>query len=35
VLLAILEIVKAVARKSLAFQVLEINLLRRNVVQNA
>jgi len=35
VLFAILQIVKDVARKSVAFQVLAMNLLRRNVVQNA
>jgi hypothetical protein len=35
VLLSILEIVKDVLRKSVAFQVLAMNLLRRNVVQNA
>jgi hypothetical protein len=32
---AILEIVKDGKRKSVAFQVLSMNLLRRNVVQNA
>ena len=35
VLVAILQIVKDVVRKSVAFQVLAMNLLRRNVVQNA
>ena len=35
VLVAILQIVKDVRRKSVAFQVLAMNLLRRNVVQNA
>jgi len=35
VLIAILQIVKDVARKSVAFQVLAMNLLRLNVVQNA
>jgi hypothetical protein len=35
VLVAILQIVKDVSRKSVAFQVLAMNLLRRNVVQNA
>jgi hypothetical protein len=35
VLVAILQIVKDVKRKSVAFQVLAMNLLRRNVVQNA
>jgi len=35
VLFAILEIVKDVFRKSVVFQVLAMNLLRRNVVQNA
>ena len=34
-LVAILQIVKDVSRKSVAFQVLAMNLLRRNVVQNA
>jgi hypothetical protein len=35
VLIAILQIVKDVARKSVAFQVLAMNLLSLNVVQNA
>ena len=35
VLVAILQIVKDLGRKSVAFQVLAMNLLRRNVVQNA
>jgi hypothetical protein len=35
VLVAILQIVKDGERKSVAFQVLAMNLLRRNVVQNA
>ena len=34
VVFAILQIVKDVRRKSVAFQVLAMNLLRRNVVQN-
>ncbi len=35
VLVAVLQIVKDGERKSVAFQVLAMNLLRRNVVQNA